>query len=195
MTKNFKVPGKVVKVLTFAQAAPANNPIPSAPTSSRQSAPPSSLAPPSDPGSPLSDMTERDADGSSDGDGGGVTTPKIACPKGLTRQTLKQHKEFVHKGNEDNRDKQIDEVHKLAKKHLNLKTTLSYQDTAMVKRVFHAMKAKFPDLKHYTQNWPAKCLFQAHLKVTSDAAKNAIVANFKKEVSVKPSRRAAQGRD
>jgi hypothetical protein len=33
------------------------------------------------------------------------------------------------------------------------------------------MKKKFPELKQYAQDWPAKCLLQAHLKVTVDAAK------------------------
>lgn len=47
------------------------------------------------------------------------------------------------------------------------------------------MKDKFPNLGRYAKDWPTKCLLQAHLKVTSDAAKTAVITNFKKEVSVR----------
>ncbi|KAJ7077750.1 hypothetical protein C8R44DRAFT_755080 [Mycena epipterygia] len=194
--KDTGVAGKADKALAFAKATPTKaKPGSSAPTPfSRQSAPPLSLAP-ADPGSPLSDMSddESDTDGSSDSDGGGVTTPKIACPTGLTRRTLTHHKEFVHKGDTTSRDDEIAKltayVQRLAKRHLDLNVALSFQDDVAVKRVFNALKDEFPNLKQYAKDWPAKCLLQAHLKVTSDAAKNAVVANFRKEVSEKPSTR------
>ncbi|KAJ7712134.1 hypothetical protein B0H16DRAFT_1744479 [Mycena metata] len=196
------------KTLAFASTTSTTKakPVPSAPassswqsapppssstpaSSSRQSAPPPSLALPADAGSPLSDMTDAESDtgGSSSSDGEGVT-PKIACPKGLTRKTLTNHEEFVH-GGDATRDEEIANltayVQKLAKKHLDLNAALSFQDTDAVKRVCNKVKDKFPNLGRYAKDWPTKCLLQAHLKVTSDAAKTAVITNFKKEVQLK----------
>ncbi|KAJ7044225.1 hypothetical protein C8F04DRAFT_1250172 [Mycena alexandri] len=186
------------KTLAFASTTSTTKakPVPSAPaSSSRQSAPPPSLALPADAGSPLSDMTDAESDtgGSSGSDGGSSSdgdgvTPKIACPKGLTRKTLTNHEEFVHSG-DTTRDEEIANltayVQKLAKRHLNLSAALSFQGKDALQRVYHEMKDKFPNLGRYAKDWPTKCLLQAHLKVTSDAAKTAVITNFKKEGSVR----------
>ncbi|KAJ7042753.1 hypothetical protein C8F04DRAFT_1175866 [Mycena alexandri] len=169
------------KTLAFASTTSTTKakPVPSAPaSSSRQSAPPPSLALPANAGT-----TAANGGSSSDGDG---VTPKIACPKGLTRKTLTNHEEFVHSG-DTTRDEEIANltayVQKLAKKHLNLSAALSFQGKDALQRVYHEMKDKFPNLGRYAKDWPTKCLLQAHLKVTSDAAKTAVITNFKKEVS------------
>jgi hypothetical protein len=37
------------------------------------------------------------------------------------------------------------------------------------------MEESFPFLKQYAKNWPVRCLLQAHLKITSDGAKTAVI--------------------
>lgn len=156
VAKDAKAASKAIKSLAFAQAATAieTKPGPSAPTASfRRSAPPPSSVPPSERGeSPLTEIGDgaSSTDSSSDSDDGAVAAPKIACPKGLTRKTLSKHVEWVHGDQTDEitvrpffpfplqsltRFPQ-EQVHKLAKKHLDLKEVFSDQDDDALKNVY-----------------------------------------------------------
>jgi hypothetical protein len=65
------------------------------------------LAPPADAGSPLTEMSADETDTDDSSDSGDTGVRKIKCPQGLTRCTLKMHKEFL--GTED-RDAEISEM-------------------------------------------------------------------------------------
>ncbi|KAJ7878719.1 hypothetical protein B0H13DRAFT_1892524 [Mycena leptocephala] len=146
----------------------------------RRSIPPPPSVPPSERGeSPLTEIGEdaSASDGSSGNDDRAVATPKIACPKGLTRKTLSRHVEWVH-------GDRTDEI-TLAKKHLDLKEVFTNQDDGALKNVYHLAKTQFPELRRYANNWPVKCILQAHLKVTKTASRTAIVWDFSRALGGK----------
>ncbi|KAJ7259351.1 hypothetical protein C8J57DRAFT_1233713 [Mycena rebaudengoi] len=174
----------VPKSLAFAQATEAKPGASAHTPSSRRSAPPPA-APPSERGdSPLTNMSdnENDTNGSDsdgDGDGGDVITPKIDCPKGLTCMTLAKHKAWAHG---DLTNEITAHVHILAKKYLDTSEVYSNQNRTALKDVYRKAKAAYPVLKEYNNNWPTKCILQAHLKIRKNASKTAIISNFSQAI-------------
>ncbi|KAJ7467905.1 hypothetical protein FB451DRAFT_1401181 [Mycena latifolia] len=179
MAQGTKGPSKAIKDLTFAQAAAAaDNPAPSAATpSSRQSVPPSSsqTAPLSERESPLTELADDEAHFDSGSDDG-VPTEKIPCPTGLTRKTLAKHNAWDEHGETTRKITVF--VHQLADKYLNIEEVFSNQDRAAVKDVCCRAKERYPVLKRYAKNWPTRCILQAHLKITKNAAQAAVVSRL-----------------
>ncbi|KAJ7702633.1 hypothetical protein B0H17DRAFT_1127585 [Mycena rosella] len=112
--------------------------------------------------SPLTSLSGSDSE---EDDG----TPKIACPTSVTRKMISNHTAW--EGNRETTENVTAHVHKLATALLNTSEALTFQDKKQ-------MNKKFPYLKRYAKNWPTMCILQAHLKVTSTAAKNALLLNF-----------------
>ncbi|KAJ7803552.1 hypothetical protein B0H13DRAFT_1931299 [Mycena leptocephala] len=145
---------------TFKGPAPV---APALPSSSQESAPPSSsVAPSGREESPLTDVEESRGDSAS---------PKIKCPEALLRKSLRGHASFLRNYGQTERDEAIEDMGQ----HFNLGKALKFQSDGPVKCVFDRMEESFPFLKQYTKNWPVRCLLQAHLKITSDGAKTAVI--------------------
>ncbi|KAJ7840030.1 hypothetical protein B0H13DRAFT_1910894 [Mycena leptocephala] len=160
-----------------------------------KSVPPPSAAPSHERGdSPLTEMDDDESEtgGSSDSDGGDATAPKIASPKGVTRLTLAKHKEWVH-GHLTNEI--TSHVHQLARKFLDTSEVFTHQDRAALKDVYRRAKVAYPDLRKYDNNWPIKCILQAHLKITKTASKNAAFSNLGRVITGKDKKtKATKGR-
>ncbi|KAJ7148974.1 hypothetical protein C8R43DRAFT_952218 [Mycena crocata] len=165
---------KVTKALTFAEL----HPYPPKPSSSRQSVPPSGRRGGSE--SPLTDLDEILSSNSSGSDVNVVPArKKIACPTGLTRKTLAKHEEWKQKEEVTRAITKF--VHKLADKYLDIEDALANQDSAIVKDVYRRAKVAYPVLKNYAQNWPTRCILQAHLKITKKAAEFATLSRLHKK--------------
>ncbi|KAJ7143041.1 hypothetical protein C8R44DRAFT_726324 [Mycena epipterygia] len=126
---------------------------------------PATVADDSPPTSPLTDLDSESSEAESESD----STPKIPRPKSASRIPYSELFKDWSSGLLDDIQTYLK---KLVKSHLTPAATFKAQKRENLKVFYDLMSAKFPILKHYTNNWATVRLLQAHLKIGRTARKN-----------------------
>ncbi|KAJ7736641.1 hypothetical protein B0H16DRAFT_1730688 [Mycena metata] len=93
----------------------------------------------------------------------------IPPPPGLTRRTLENHDAWTIEAAETAVIKTT--VHNLADAILDTTKCITDQDKKLLDQVYQEAAQMHPLLREYQGNWATNCILQAHLKITTQAAK------------------------
>ncbi|KAJ7732858.1 hypothetical protein B0H16DRAFT_1468369 [Mycena metata] len=93
----------------------------------------------------------------------------IPPPPGLTRHTLENHDAWTIEAAETAVIKTT--VHNLADAILDTTKCITDEDKKLLDQVYQEAAQMHPLLREYQGNWATNCILQAHLKITTQAAK------------------------